>query len=214
MEGHGGGQGTLGAEYPEDGRAGLSHGARGSGDPGSAAGRCSLREGVPLGACNLVPWGQAPGGARVPLCFTGVYTACPPPGPGWAPPCLHSPPTQEGPTPPPLDLEQLWRETLNTASLHLQKKHRCLNRGEPEGDRREGRTGPSSQDSGHLHTAGSASSPGAESAWKEGEKGCPRGFSLPGSLSLSNCRTRKLTLREGETCARGHVVRTGRVTTP
>ena len=99
MEGHGGGQGTLGAEYPEDGRAGLSHGARGSGDPGSAAGRCSLREGVPLGACNLVPWGQAPGGARVPLCFTGVYTACPPPGPGWAPPCLHSPPTQEGPHP-------------------------------------------------------------------------------------------------------------------
>ena len=56
-------------------------------------------EGMALGACNLVPWGQAQGGARGPLCFTGLYTARPPPGPGRAPPGLHSPPTWEGPHP-------------------------------------------------------------------------------------------------------------------
>lgn len=53
--------------------------------------------------------------------------------------------------------------------------------------------GPSSRGSWYLNTAESASSPGAESACKEGgEKGCPRSFypaRQPQSLQLSEEET-------------------------
>ena len=198
MEGHGGGQGALGAEYPEDGRAGLSHVARGSGDPGSAAGRCSLGEGVALGACNLVPWGQAPGGARVPLCFTGVYTACPPPGPGWALPCLYSPPTQEGPHPSTpgsgAALEGNTEHSLASSAKETSVPEQGVNLTETA--RRAGQVRP-------ARAPGISTLPGLRplqvpKAHVRRERRAALGaFALPGSLSLSNCLEEETDAQRG-----------------
>lgn len=165
---------------------------------------------------QLSPLGTSTGWSLGPPHFTGVYTACPPPGPGWAPPCLHSPPTQEGPHPSTpgsgAALEGNTEHSLASSAKETLVPEQGVNLTETTG--RAGWVRPAGAPGiSTLPSLRPLQVPKAH-VRREERRAALGAFTLPGSLSLSNCQRRKLRLREGETRAQGLMVGTGRVTTP